>query len=451
MRRENGQVPANTVEKPPSGSDADKAQRYRARERVSSEPKSAATTVCQQALLVFAGILFGCIVAEFGLRLFGIGKPQFYTYSSWSGWKMLPGASGWQTDEGRAWIRVNRWGFRGPDWTLTKPAGTLRIAVLGDSMAEAQQVPENQTFSAVTERTLRGELPLPATSRFHWVKNIEVMNFGVDGYGTAQELLTLERDVWRFSPDIVLLTFFNGNDLRNNSVVLEGDRCRPFYVYRHGTWVLGGPFFDSHWFRFGCFARFESRHSQLMNVLGSARSAVRARWRNWKRRKAITRVPSHEEGLEDSIYRPPQDQVWLDAWSVTEAEIEMVSQSCRRHGAEFLLVTLGAGMQVFPNQTARQNYLRAVRGTDLFYPDLRLKALGERDGFAVLNLPPAMQAAADAHKVFFHGFPNTRMGSGHLNERGQSFAGTLIAEKLRGMLSQNSGQERELSPGVQLP
>ncbi|HXZ87837.1 MAG TPA: SGNH/GDSL hydrolase family protein, partial [Candidatus Binataceae bacterium] len=398
-----------------------------------------------RVLLICLGIVLGCLIAEAGIRLSGIAKPQFYTYSSGRGWKMLPGASGWQTDEGRAWMKVNRWGFRGFDWTLAKPTGTLRIAVLGDSITEAQQVPENQTFCAVTERTLKHDLPLPSASRFHWVRNVEVMNFGVDGYGTAQELLTLERDVWHFSPDIVVLAFFNGNDLRNNSVALEGDKCRPFYVYRHGTLVLGGPFCDSRWFRFGCFARFESRRSQLLNVLGSARSVLRARWRNWRRRGAAAasgatapardRMPLHEEGLEDQIYRPPQGRAWLDAWSVTEAETEMVHQSARQHGAEFLLVTVGAGMQVFPSEPARQNYLRAVHGTSLFYPDSRLKALGERDGFAVLNLPPPMQAYADAHKVFFHGFPNTAMGSGHLNERGHCFAGKLIAQELRRMLA----------------
>lgn len=393
-------------------------------------------------LLICIGILLGCLIAEAGIRLLGIGKPQFYTYSKWCGWKMLPGSSGWQTDEGRAWLRANRWGFRGPDWTLAKPAGTLRIAVLGDSMTEAQQVPEDQTFCAVIERMLKRDLPLPPTSRFHSVRNVEVMNFGVDGYGTAQELLTLEHDVWRFSPDVIVLAFFNGNDLRNNSVVLEGDQCRPFYVDRNGAFVLGGPFIDSRWFRFGCFMRFESRHSQLLNVLGSAKSVLRARWRNWKRRKtaaasapAIKPTPLHEEGLEDQIYRAPQTPAWRDAWNVTEAETEMIHQSARRHGAHFLLVTFGAGMQDFPNQAARQNYLRAVGGTSLFYPDQRLKALGERDGFDVLNLPPAMQSYADAHKIFFHGFPNTRMGSGHINERGHCFAGELIADQLRDMLA----------------
>ena len=38
-------------------------------------------------------------------------------------------------------------------------------------------------------------------------KQVEVINFGVSGYGTAQELLTLRQKVWDFSPDIVVLAF----------------------------------------------------------------------------------------------------------------------------------------------------------------------------------------------------------------------------------------------------
>lgn len=60
-------------------------------------------------LLICLGTLLGCIITEAGIRLFGIGKPQFYTYSRWRGWKMLPRTSRWQTDQGRAWPRVNRW------------------------------------------------------------------------------------------------------------------------------------------------------------------------------------------------------------------------------------------------------------------------------------------------------------------------------------------------------
>src|SRR2546427_6542648 len=97
------------------------------------------------AFLILLGIALGVIVVEALIRLLGLGKPEFYSYSSTRGWKLRVAAAGWQTQEGRAFVRLNRWGYRGTDWMRVKPSGTLRIAVLGDSFIEAQQVAQQDT------------------------------------------------------------------------------------------------------------------------------------------------------------------------------------------------------------------------------------------------------------------------------------------------------------------
>lgn len=397
------------------------------------------------ALTIVAAILAACLIEEAAIRLLGLGKPDLYAYSSSRGWKLRPGASGWQTDEGRAWIGVNRWGYRGPQWTAAKPPRTLRIAVIGDSFTEAQQVPQEAAFEAVAQRLLNRRISLFAHGRYADIRRVEVMNFGIDGYGSAQELLTLDRSAWRFSPDMIVLAFFAGNDVRNNSVALEGDKCRPFYVRRGGAYVLGGPFEDSRWFRFRCFVRFESRRSQLLDALGSGRSVLRDHMKAWEKREGwIAKPPRakriagahHEPGINDLIYRPPIDRTWIDAWDVTEAEIRMVRDDAGRHHAAFILAAIDTGMQVYPNQTARARYLESTGGRSLFYPDMRLRALGAREGFPVVSIAPAMQYAADADHVAFHGFPNTRPGTGHWNERGHCFGGAMIAEGIIATLSE---------------
>ena len=52
-------------------------------------------------------------------------------------------------------------------------------------------------------------------------RGVEVLNLGVGGYGTAQQLLTLEEDGLRYRPDLVVLGFFLGNDVQNNSRAIE--------------------------------------------------------------------------------------------------------------------------------------------------------------------------------------------------------------------------------------
>jgi hypothetical protein len=128
-----------------------------------------------------------------------------------------PAAEWVQGNEGNATIRINRYGFRSKEVGLEKPPGTLRVAVLGDSYTEAIQVAMEERFTEVTEAKLAQRLP----------RRVEVLNFGMEGYGTAQEILTFRHDVQKYRPDVVVLQFFAGNDVRNNSKALEGDPARP--------------------------------------------------------------------------------------------------------------------------------------------------------------------------------------------------------------------------------
>src|SRR5216684_5896344 len=117
-------------------------------------PMDTIKSVAARLALVTLGILVSLLFAEFLLRVTRLGKADFYTYDSTRGWTLKPNASGWERGETNTYLRVNRYGLRGPEISLRRPKDTLRIAVLGDSFTEAQQVPEEQTFCAVMQREL---------------------------------------------------------------------------------------------------------------------------------------------------------------------------------------------------------------------------------------------------------------------------------------------------------
>ena len=97
--------------------------------------------------------------------------------------------------------RSNRLGYRDRDHALAKPPGTYRIVVLGDSIAAGYRIRRTEdTFPALLEQSLRG---LP----------VEVLNFGVTGYNTAQEVETLRTRALAFHPDLVLVAYCH-NDRR---------------------------------------------------------------------------------------------------------------------------------------------------------------------------------------------------------------------------------------------
>jgi hypothetical protein len=168
--------------------------------------------------------------------VFNLAPAEFYTYDRYAGWKIKPGAYGWQTHEGVALIAgQSATAFAVPNMPCRSRPDTLRIAVLGDSFTEAQHVAFEDTFCSVAQRDLQAQCPFAVGGEGkpqRLFTKVEVINFGCDGYGTTQELEILRHWVWRYAPDVVVLAFFNGNDVRNNSVVLEGDKCRPFFVHK---------------------------------------------------------------------------------------------------------------------------------------------------------------------------------------------------------------------------
>lgn len=89
----------------------------------------------------------------------------------------------------------NAQGFRDREHALAKPPGTLRIVVIGDSVAAGQGVRPEEAFGRVLERTLQAR-GTPA----------EVIVLAVTGYSTVQQLPLLER-AYAYAPDLILWAY----------------------------------------------------------------------------------------------------------------------------------------------------------------------------------------------------------------------------------------------------
>ena len=397
-------------------------------------------------ITVGASLVFALLIAEAALRAVGYSYPVFYRPDPELGYALKPGAEGWYRKEGGAYVRVNSDGLRDRERERAKPPGVVRVAVLGDSYAEALQVAEREAFWAVMEDRLRD------CGRFAG-RRVEVINFGVSGYGTAQELIALRRKAWDYSPDVVLLALTTNNDITDNSRALKKTDEVPYFVRRGGRLVADESFraaksfrLRSSWLnRLGTGLRDRSRviqllheaHGALKSRLRAMRSAPRQAGEGNNARApaeggaaaAAAPAPAEEVGIDNMIYREPADEVWHEAWAVTEELLSAMRDEVRARGAEFVVATLSNGIQVYPDARARESFLRRVGASDLFYPDRRVKAIGEREGFKVVNLAPALQRYADEHKAFLHGF-GEGLGNGHWNALGHRVAGELLAREL---------------------
>jgi hypothetical protein len=189
--------------------------------------------------LVAGSLAISLLLAELVLRAIGFSYPVWWTYDDITGSKLFAGAEGWQRVEGEAFIRINRDGLRDREHSRTKPPNTVRLAILGDSMTEALNVPLESAFWSVLERELK-------SCKAFGNRDVEIVNFGVSGYGTAQQLLTFRHRVAAYSPDVTVLAFYAGNDVRNNSKELEPVKLRPFFNVHNDSLVLDNSFLTDH-------------------------------------------------------------------------------------------------------------------------------------------------------------------------------------------------------------
>jgi len=97
-------------------------------------------------------------------------------------------------------LSTNRWGMRGRDYSLAKPEGTFRIALLGPSHVMGSGVADGETIAEFLESRLNAAADSAGTGRF------EVLNFGVAGYSLLRQLSMLEQRAVKFQPDVVLIT-----------------------------------------------------------------------------------------------------------------------------------------------------------------------------------------------------------------------------------------------------
>lgn len=368
-------------------------------------------------VLAGAAVLAGLVVCEILLRFLGVGYPVYVWMDPVRGVAHIPGTKSSKQYEGHSWIEINSDGWRGPEVALKHPPGTFRIALLGDSYIEAFEVPFEKTAGEVLERRLSALRDTP----------VEVLNFGEGGYGTTQQLLTLQHEVWKYSPDLVLLAVTTGNDISDNYRPLKRTDYVPYYVYRGTDLVLDSSFLQSKGYRSRALWTRQLlgvvQHSRLAQLVNRVRHAGR---KTERQRENAGGAPGDEVGMRDEVQLPPTTPDWQEAWRVTEGILRLMRDECRRKDTPFAIVTLTRGIQVTPVREKKVEFLRQLGAKDLYYPERRLAEFGRREGIPVLNLAPAMAKQAEERQVYFHAHHDS-LGIGHWSEAGHLAAGELIA------------------------
>jgi hypothetical protein len=393
-------------------------------------------SVLGHSALVIGGIALGLCLLEIGVRIFAEPAPFYDDLRSGPliapdpvlGWRRPGGATFTLVRDGRPReIRTNSEGFRDIERRRAKPPDSTRIVVLGDSFVEAVEVDSQATFPRLLEQRLTEG---SCTRRF------EVLNFGMRGYGTAQEYLLLEHRVLPYQPDIVVLAFFVGNDVYDNGLQYSmryRPRPGPFFRLDPVTGrlsrvdppaeevvsaVLGHGLVERTLAR---IPRFLWGHVQLYGMVVSRLQRL-PRVGDAIRAGGLGGPMSPHEGDIFSAKENSKPEL-ADAWRVTEAVLSAINGLVRANGSTLLVVLIPHPVQFPP-------YLRLYRERldhqlvleDPDRPSRMLREMLGRLQISYMDLLPFFRtrlAGVSAPDLF-------RVQDGHFTERGHALVAELL-------------------------
>jgi lysophospholipase L1-like esterase len=375
--------------------------------------------------LVIASVLFSLLIIELSLRLLGWSFPIFARPDADLGWSFRPGVSGWSTHENAARVRINRFGFRGDDWTERPAPDAFRIAVLGDSYTDSTNLAEEQSFTAMIQKHLSA---CPALSG----RRVEVLNFGISGYGTTQQYLQVRQHVASFRPAVVLLAYYAGNDAPDNVRTLSVIKTKPYFVVLpSGELQYDGSFRESEAFHRQLKWEWLRRLVNTSYLLQALKQAYLG--------KPVIPSPVASQVFKaagnaflpapqyPALFAPPGDDAWRLAWQVTEKLLVRMRDWLRVRGIDFRLVIIPEPVEALPGDAMRRAVVEKYHLSDLDYPVVRIADFAARSGISHLSLLEALRNFGDHNRQFTYGFHADTAGEGHLNAVGNEVSGRAIA------------------------
>jgi lysophospholipase L1-like esterase len=321
--------------------------------------------------IVFVLFLIGVEILLSSTHLFGARK-SWTSPDAVIGWRFEPNSIYWFNKENDHPIsgRINNQGWRDHDRQLRKPAGTQRVAVLGDSYVEAFQVELDSTFTARMERLLGKALGQP----------VEVLNFGRSGMTQTEELLILQSDVVRYDPDVVVVVFLPFNDIDDISPATTHEPLRPYYhVSAKGDLVLDTSFANGRTFKLKRLVNPLKQRSALISMMAERYNLIRM----GQRREIVSAdAPQEHLGGVQSLCTQHPNPRYAENYLLNKRLIEEMARVCAREDCRFVLVCTD-----YMYKAADIDRARAIDPTfDAGFFDRDLSALADSLGVDYIGL-----------------------------------------------------------------
>ena len=336
--------------------------------------------------LAAASVLFTVAFSEIALRLFRpqplLHDPDAFDSDPVLGGRLKPEFAGTfsSTEYSTRWA-INAARYRGAE-AGRKREGVMRIAAAGDSFTFGYGVEEEEAWPHALGARLDAAFP----GRF------EVVNLGVGGYGTAQEVVWLAENLDRgLSPDLVVIGFYFGNDL--------SDSVRGLSAIAAAAAGKGGV---------GVAAPAPaSRMERLKRYLGSRShfyALVSERADGLLIRAGLRNVVYPEEV---DVLRLSEPDPVRRGWEAVGTALREFASLSRARGFRPLVMAVPMRHMVAPAswERVRGFYERLtgapLTGVALDHPRERLREIGATEAIDLLDLTGSFRSAEDPARLYF--------------------------------------------------
>jgi hypothetical protein len=301
----------------------------------------------------------------------------------------------------------NAFGFHDEEFVEPKPAGRLRVLVVGDSFTFAP-VPYPQGVVTLAEIALRAACD---------GRDLDLLNMGLMGAGPPEYRILVDLGAPRFAPDLVLVNFFVGNDAPDLHRHVQDRSPLERALRRSHVWTFGTNFLR---------ARGGLREPRLpARVSAAPPGAPVSRGGTLVEGTSelaagdpalvgpILTEAAYQEVLASDLgrlYQPEDERGLRAAWEPVLADLDAVHRAARRAGSGMSLALLPSVLQV---DAALRAATVARLGVSLRYwglssaeidpdlPNMLLREFARTRGIALVDLTPAFAAESAAAEPLY--------------------------------------------------
>ncbi len=308
---------------------------------------------------------------------------------------------------------TNSFGMRNPEISMEKQEGVRRVAFLGDSFTFGLWATSDEaSYVGTVRKAFKGA-------------SVEVLNFGVGGYGLDDMHLLLKEVVSGFEPDFVVVGIFTGNDFRDTYLGLDKYLIQPNGTSDWNNQVVDAKIPEEYRKRKKRADPVDHflRKFEIINIFRSifedSQNGVA---------KKLEYIDVDETRFKSYTFWSQSDypSVANAAVDLSLSQLNSINQWACMNDATLLVVSIPYREQVYVEHLSSKRY-------DAARPQVFVEDFASRKNIGYLDLLPALRKIVQEEGLELY-----ERGDIHFSNLGHKKAGEIISTWIQGEISEVS-------------